>query len=430
MTEDGSRPKPDEGRDHASDHGPHAHAHFVAPPIDATLSPGARRLGLIALALLAAAMALGGVREALRRYETAKAAEQFRTLTPRVNAAQVRASSQAIKVTLTGATEAFAAADIYARANGYIESRYVDIGQHVKAGEILAQLSAPELEHQVAQAQATLAQSQAALAQSNANSRLAEATNARSAVLVKKGWVTAQQGDTDRLGLEAQKAAVNAAQANIDAQRNAYDALKQQRDYLRVTAPFDGVVTQRRVDTGSLVQSGATLMFTLMQNTVIRVQVNVPQDQAFGLTPGLDAKIRVPEMPDRDFTGKVSRIAEALQQGTRTLLAEIDVPNPDGALEPGAYCAVELNIPRKTPALLVPAEAIIFNRDGVQTAVVENGVAHLRKIDVARDFGTQVEARSGVKAGDMVILNPNVDLVDGAPVEIAPPPAAAAAKAP
>ena len=133
MTEDGSRPKPDEGRDHASDHGPHAHAHFVAPPIDATLSPGARRLGLIALALLAAAMALGGVREALRRYETAKAAEQFRTLTPRVNAAQVRASSQAIKVTLTGATEAFAAADIYARANGYIESRYVDIGQHVKA---------------------------------------------------------------------------------------------------------------------------------------------------------------------------------------------------------------------------------------------------------------------------------------------------------
>jgi RND family efflux transporter MFP subunit len=121
----------------------------------------------------------------------------------------------------------------------------------------------------------------------------------------------------------------------------------------------------------------------------------------------------VPEMPDRTFPGEVTRIADALQQGTRTLLVEIDVPNPDGALTPGIYCTVELQIPRKVPSVLVPANAIIFNQGGLQVAVVENGVAHVRKISVARDLGTQVEVRDGVKAGDQVVLNPTVDLTDG-----------------
>jgi multidrug efflux pump subunit AcrA (membrane-fusion protein) len=145
----------------------------------------------------------------------------------------------------------------------------------------------------------------------------------------------------------------------------------------------------------------------------------VPQDQAFGLAPGVKAVVRVPEMPDA-FPGEVTRIADALQQGTRTLLVEIDVPNPDGALTPGIYCTVDLQIPRKSPSLLIPANAIIFNRDGLQVAVVENGVAHIRKISVARDLGM----RDGVKAGDQVILNPTVDLMDGSRVR---PPGSASA---
>ena len=127
--------------------------------------------------------------------------------------------------------------------------------------------------------------------------------------------------------------------------------------------------------------------------------------------------VRVPEIPNQVFAGKVTRIADALQPGTRTLLTEIDIPNPDGALPPGTYCAVELHIPRETPALLVPAEAIIFNRNGLQVAVVEDGVAHIRKVSVARDLGTQVEVRGGVKLGDLVILNPPVELVDGSRVQ-------------
>jgi RND family efflux transporter MFP subunit len=154
-----------------------------------------------------------------------------------------------------------------------------------------------------------------------------------------------------------------------------------------------------------------------MQSNVIRAQVYVPQDSAFGLGPGVEAVVRVPEIPDRTFPGTVARIADALQPGTRTLLTEVDIPNPDGALTAGVYCTIELHIPRKTPSLLVPADAIIFNRDGLQVAVVEGGVARIRKISVARDLGTQVEARAGVKPGDQVIVNPPVNLIDGGRVE-------------
>jgi RND family efflux transporter MFP subunit len=161
-------------------------------------------------------------------------------------------------------------------------------------------------------------------------------------------------------------------------------------------------------------------MFTVMESEVIRTQVYVPQDQAFGLAAGVEAIVRVPEMPGRTFPGKVTRVADALQPGTRTLLAEIDIENPDGALTPGAYGTVELHIPRKTPSLLVPASAIIFNQQGMQVAVVKDGIAHIQKITVARDLGTDIEARDGVKEGDEVILNPPVTLANGDKVTIQP----------
>ena len=131
-------------------------------------------------------------------------------------------------------------------------------------------------------------------------------------------------------------------------------------------------------------------MFTVMQTNIIRVQVYVPQDQAFGVAPGVEAVVRVPEIPDRGFLGKVARIADALEPTTRTLLTEIDVPNPDGALSPGLYCSVELHIPRKTPSLIVPADAIVFDAEGLHVAVVEDGVTHMERIAIVRDFGTEV----------------------------------------
>jgi RND family efflux transporter MFP subunit len=241
--------------------------------------------------------------------------------------------------------------------------------------------------------------------------------------------VTPQQGDQDRLGLQAQQATIGVAQSNVAAQQAQISVLRQQKDYQSVVAPFDGVITQRNIDVGALVQADATsgtFMFTIMQDNVIRTLVYVPQDQAFGLEPGVEAVVRVPEIPDRGFPGKVTRIADALQPDTRTLLTEIDVPNPDGALDPGIYCTVELHIPRKVPSLIVPAQAIIFNADGLQVSVLENGTAHFRKITVARDFGTTVEVSDGVKAGDQVILSPPVNLAEGSKVQAVaemPPPA-------
>ena len=264
--------------------------------------------------------------------------EQHRDFIPAVRIARVRAAGNEITTSLPATTLAFASANIFARANGYIETRKVDIGDHVRAGDLLAQITAPELDHQIAQAEATLSQNQATLQQTQASRDLARVTNDRDSDLVKKGWVTPQQGDTDRLTLDAQQAAIGVAQANIAAQQALIRVLRQQKAYQSVVAPFDGIITQRNVDTGSLVQSGTTFMFTLMQSEVIRTQVYVPQDAAFGVAVGVDAVVHVPEIPDRTFPGKVTRFAHALAPGTRTLLTEVDIPNPDGALSPGNVC--------------------------------------------------------------------------------------------
>ena len=373
-------------------------------------------LGAGVALVLVCALGYGGWRDYTQRQEAVAVVQQRSDFVPTVQVAPVRASSDPMIVTLPGTTYAWAVANIYARANGYIEKRNVDIGDHVKTGDLLVGLTAPELDYQVLQAQATLLQTQSTLRQNQASRALAQVTNDRIGPLVRQGWATAQLGDTDRLSLEAQQAAVEVAQANIAAQQKLVNVLSQQRDYLRVVAPFDGVITQRAVDVGSLVQNGSTFMFTMMQSSVIRVQVFVPQDQAFGLDDGDAAVIRVPEMPNRTFPGKVTRISDALQQGTRTLLIEVDVPNPDGALTPGIYCTVELHIPRKVPSFVVPASALIFNRDGLHVAVDDNGVVRLRKVTVARDLGTEIEVRDGVKAGDEAILNPVVNIADGNPV--------------
>ncbi|MCC8937739.1 efflux RND transporter periplasmic adaptor subunit [Bradyrhizobium sp. Arg68] len=378
-------------------------------------------LGATVLLLLVAGLGAGGWRHYEAGRVVAATAREARDMVPEVRVATVRASASKMKVSLPATTAAFEAANIFARTSGYIEKRYVDIGDHVKAGQLLAEIVAPEVDHQIAEAQAALAQSQGTLHQTQASRELAEVTNARDSKLVKQGWLTAQQGDNDRLTLRAQQAAEGAALSNIAVQEAQIKVLEQQKAYQRVVAPFDGVITQRNVDNGSLVQSGSTFMFTLMRANVIRTQVFVPQDEAFGVAPGVDAVVRVPEIPDRAFSGKVTRIATALQPGSRTLLTEIDVPNPDGALQPGIYCTVELFIPQRTPSMIVPADAVVFDANGLHVAVVRDGHVHLQKISIARDFGTEVEVHDGVKPGDQVILGPMLNLAEGSKVSVGKP---------
>jgi RND family efflux transporter MFP subunit len=382
---------------------------------------GGRVFALGGFLLLTCGLGLGASRHYSQQKEVMATAEQERDFVPSLRVATVKASPAVISVTLPATTAAFAQANIYARATGYISKRNVDIGDRVKQGELLAELAVPELTDQISQNEATRNQLQSALDEAEANLKLAQVTWDRDHPLVDSGWATQQQGTIDVQTLKADDAAVRVASANLAAQQNLLMTLRQDRDYALVTAPFNGVITQRNVDIGSLVQGNAntgTFMFQIMQRDVIRVFVYVPQDAAFGVIPGVRAIIHVPEIPNREFPGKVTRIADALQSSTRTLLTEIDIPNPDDALEPGIYCTVELKIPRKTPSFVVPAEAIIFDRNGLQVAVVNHGNADIRKVRLVRDLGTQVEVDTGVKPGDEVILNPPANLAQGSRVAI------------
>ena len=379
--------------------------------------------------LLAGGLSLGAWANYSRQQQVMTTAKQERDFVSNLRVETVEASPGTMTVTLPGTTAAFAAANVYARATGYIAKRRVDIGDRVKAGDLVAQLAVPELDDQISQNEATLDQLKSALDQAEASRRLAQVTWDRDEPLVRQGWVTRQQGDIDIRNLKAQEPAVAAAKYSVTAQEKLVKQLRQNRDYASVVAPFDGVITQRNVDVGSLVQGNAasgTFMYEIMQDDVIRVSVYVPQDAAFGVAAGIEAIVRVPELPNREFSGTVTRIADALQPGTRTLLTEVDIPNADGAVRPGIYCTIEFHIPRKTPSLSVSADAIIFNRNGTQVAVVSNGKAEFRKVTVRRDLGTRVEVGTGIKAGDQVILNPPVNLVDGSEVQPHPETTAAA----
>jgi RND family efflux transporter MFP subunit len=381
-------------------------------------------LGLGMLLALLGGLAIGVWHHYTLHLAVAATAEQARDFVPRVRVAAVRASDATMSVTLPATTDAFETANIFARASGYITERDVDIGSRVKAGDLLAAITAPELDQQIAQAEANLAQAKATRRQTKANRELARVTWARDSVLVNQGWVTQQQGDTDRLSYAAQQQAARANAGTIKSQEAQLLVLRQQKAYQQVVAPFDGVVTRRNVDVGTLVQADATsgtFLFTLNQSDVVRIQLFVPQDAAIGVKPGVAAVVRVPEMPDRTFPGTVTRIADALDPATRTLLTEIDLPNPNGELAPGMYCTVELKVPRRTPSLIVPAGAIVFDADGLHVLVVENGIVHSRKITEVRDLGTEIEVSDGVNPGEQVVLTPPVDLGDGAKVQVRAP---------
>jgi RND family efflux transporter MFP subunit len=297
-----------------------------------------------------------------------------------------------------------------------VRTRSVDIGSHVHKGDVLAIIAAPDLDQQLTQARAQLVQMQAALSQAVAQKSLAHATNQRTSRLVRDGWDSRQQGDQDRTTLNTQTAGVGVAQANVAAQLAQVNRLVELTGFEKVTAPFDGVITARDIDVGTLVTADAatgTPMFAIAHNDVLRVQIYVPQEYVFGLSDGQDATLTVPQLPGKTFHGRVARNAAALATDTRTLLAEVDVNNADGALSPGLYGIVHLKEPRQVPVVTVPTQALIFDQNGLSVAVVQDGKIQMRHLDVAADNGATLEIRAGLKDGDEVILSPPVDATDG-----------------
>jgi RND family efflux transporter MFP subunit len=368
---------------------------------------------LILVALLTAYGAWGQVQRHMAALETL---QQQQNMVPHVRIATVKVTDTPRMLDLPGNIQAFDSATVYARATGYIAKRDVDIGSKVHAGDVLALIAAPDLDQQLIQARAQLLQMQASIAQVTANKELAQRTNTRTVQLVEQGWQSKQQADTDRLTFAAQTAALKVAEANYEAQKAQVSRLEELTGFEKVTAPFDGVISQRQVDVGSLVTadvSSGTPLFSIVRSDVLRIQIYVPQDSAFGIKDGASAEVRVPEIPSRGFQGKVARNAKSLQPGTRTLLTEVDVDNADGTLMPGLYCTVRLAIPRPQPVITVPAQAVIFSKDGLSVAVDEDGIVRLRHLDVLADQGAEVEVRAGLNPNDQIILNPPIGATDG-----------------
>ncbi len=383
----------------------------------------ARRRGRIARIAAAAALllvlaAIGwGVWSHVARSQAAQTAMRTRQdAVPTVRTVTVHADTHPSVVDLAGNLQAFDTATLYARATGYIARRNVDIGSRVHAGDVLAVIAAPDLDQQLAQARAQVLQLQASLTQAVAGRGLAQVTNSRTSRLVAEGWDSRQQGDQDRTTAQTQSAGVSVAQANLAAGISNVNRLVQLTSFERVTAPFDGVITARQIDVGNLVTADAssgTSLFSIAHTDTLRVQVYVPQSYAFGLRDGQDATITIPQLPGRSFHGRVARNAAALSSDTRTLLAEVDVDNRDGALSPGLYGIVHIQVPQPNPVIALPSQAVIFDKNGLSAAVVEGGKIAIRHLDVAQDDGAQVQVRAGLKDGDQVILSLPVDLTEG-----------------
>jgi RND family efflux transporter MFP subunit len=310
--------------------------------------------------------------------------------------------------TLRGSVES----PIYARATGYLLHWYVDIGVHVKQGQLLADLDTPEIDQELAQA---IAQRQ----QANASLSLAKTSLDRWVQLRKRDAVSQQELD-DRQGTYNQDVAnLAAAEANVK-------RLQQLESFKRIVAPFDGVITQRNVDIGDLIDAGSAAsraLFALAQSNPLRVYVQLPQAYSENVKTGMPVAVAQAELAGQSFRGTITHISGAIDVPTRSLQIEVTLPNADGKLRPGAY--VQVSLPRAPHShMLVPGNALLFRAEGPRLAVVDgNGVVHLRSVAIAQDLGQSLEIESGIEPNDRIIVNPSDSIADGDHVQVESKPA-------
>ncbi len=395
-------------------------------------------VALLIVVLAAVAFFAGYVPRERREATVAAEVSTQEQALPRVMVAAVAPTKGGNQLVLPGNIEPLTEAPLLARSTGYIKNRFVDIGDRVKAGQLLAEIEAPELDQQVEQAQAALKQAQAALDQSTANYDqgkanldLARITAQRYGNLASRGVVSRQDNDQYQAAYQSQQAQLASLEKAIAAAKSAVASaeanlgrLQEMQAYKQVKAPFEGVITVRNIDVGALINAGNTLLFRIAQINTLRTYVNVPQADADSVKVGQTAKLTVSNLPGRTFAGRVARTASSLDPATRTLLTEIQVPNSAGDLLPGMYADVDLNIPVLDPPMSIPADALVVRSDGTQVALVRpDQTVHYQKIEVSRDFGDHLELAGGLRAGDHVILHPNDSIREGVKVQTlqAPP---------
>src|SRR5579871_1263471 len=399
-----------------------------------------RNLVLLFAVILIAAFVIGYLPRYRRELQLVAEADTHNEALPQVSVmTAVRADSRG-NLVLPGNIQAVTEAPILARAEGFLKTRYVDIGDRVTEGQLLAEIEAPDMDQQVRQAKASVQQVQAdlerataALEQGKANESLAKVTAQRWDNLVKRGVVSKQENDQYQAQYVAQSAnvraldhAVAAAKSNVAAAEANVARLSELQGYLKVRAPFAGVITLRNVDVGALVNSGSTLLFRIARTNLLRTYVNVPQSSASDVHVGQTAFLSTSESPDSHIPGKVTRTSNALDPSSRTLLVEVQADNSAGKLMPGMYVQVDLNLPRKDPPLLIGSDTLVVRPEGTMVAVLDpTDTVHFQPIAVGRDFGDRIEVLSGLKSGDRAIVNPNDSVQEGVKVQ----PIAAAVKA-
>jgi RND family efflux transporter MFP subunit len=373
-------------------------------------------------------------RHAARETLVKEAAERAQAL-PRVAVVQPKLVSSERNLTLPGSVQPLEEAVIYARASGYVRRWLVDIGAHVKEGDLLAEIDTPELDQELAQARAALAQAHANVVQAKANQGLNVTRLDRTGKLVEAGLSPQQDLDQTQAQSVVGDAALEVAQANVAAQQANIRRLTDLRNFAKVTAPFAGTITERSIDRGSLVSAGnaASSLFKLASTDTVRVFVQIPQDVAPSVKVDTPAELHVREFPNDKFLGHIARTAGALDNATRTLTTEVRVANESGRLLAGMYADVALKLPSERRVFELPATALMNDAQGLRIALVgPNDTVHLERITLERDLGATVQLATGVTGGERVVQLASADLQEGqrvAPVVAAPPPGTSATAA-
>ena len=362
---------------------------------------------LIVVLIVAVILAVTGVLQRVNA-RTKLESQTTELAAPDVLAAPPQQGKPTEEVVLPGNIFAYIDSPIYARTNGYLKKWYFDIGARVKKGQLLAEIESPEVDQQLAQANADLLTAEA-------NAKYASVTSARYQDLVKTDSVSQQDTENFTTQAAATGTAVKSAQANVQ-------RLNELVSFEKIYAPFDGTITARGIDVGQLIDLGATKeMFHLSAEQTLRVYVNVPQVYSLACKPGVLADLTFAEYPSRIFQGKIVRTAKAIDQASRTLLVEVDVDNRKGELVPGAYTQVHFKLGTEQPTLIIPVPALIFRAQGLQVATIVDGKAKLVPITIGRDDGRTVEVIAGLHLGDQVVQNPPDSIVDGEVVHVVQP---------
>jgi RND family efflux transporter MFP subunit len=376
------------------------------------------KTAVIALGLLFAALIVAGVAPRIHDARELEAESARVVAAPQVAVVAVKRSLPTSDLVLPGSIEALHESPIYARTTGYVAEWHSDIGAHVVRGQLLAQIESPEIDRQTEQAKADLGQLRATVA-------LTKQTLDRWLALAKDSVVTTQEVDERQAAYDVAVASLASGEAN-------YQRLLELQRFERVTAPFTGVVTARSVDVGDLVTAGATLgaggsasakpLFGLARTDTVRVYVDVPQSAMQLVQPNAPVDVLVREQTDRVFRGTVARNAHALDAASRTLLTEVQIPNPKGILLPGMYVQVRFTITSANPALVIPANTLVIRSDGPQVAVVQDdNRIHYQKIELGRDFGDHLEVTAGLDEHARLVINPSDDVREGIAVRVLAP---------